>query len=199
MIEVAEQSNLSLALTYAEWLHRDQTYKNGRGTRYLTHLLEVCSLVLQDGGSEEEAIAALLHDAAEDQGGDEILEQIRLEFGDEIANLVAECSEPFDRPRAPWKHRKDRYIAHIPEASLGATRIITADKLANVRTILMDHQRIGPAVWNYFVPERHETIWFYETVFKRLKKRREEFNPEGEPDPLLEELNTAVLHLAALK
>src|ERR1700678_3194311 len=107
------------AMAYAAEKHRHQTRKGG-GTPYLGHLLSVAGYVIEADGTETEAIAALLHDAAEDQGGEETLAEIRDKFGDEVADIVKECSDTFETPKPAWRERKQRYISHLPEASDGA-------------------------------------------------------------------------------
>ncbi len=118
------------ALNYAIQLHADQLRK-GSGVPYLAHLLSVTALVLEDGGSEDEAIAALLHDAVEDQGGLATLEEIRSKFGTHVADIVAGCTDSFEDPRPPWKQRKDRYLQHLAQATPEVRRVSLADKLHN--------------------------------------------------------------------
>src|SRR6266480_4106714 len=105
------------ALVYATRLHREQRRK-GSGTPYAAHLLGVASLVLEDGGAEDEAIAALLHDAVEDQGGQRTLRRIRQLFGERVARIVAACSDTDVTPKPPWRERKDAYIAHLRDPEL---------------------------------------------------------------------------------
>ena len=95
------------ALTYAHMVHADQTRKV-TGAPYIGHLLGVSSIVLDDGGSEDEAIAALLHDAPEDQGGRARLEEIRTRFGDAVAAIVEDCTDSWDTPKRPWAERKQQ-------------------------------------------------------------------------------------------
>lgn len=185
-------NNYMAALTAAGFFHEGQIYKTS-GAPFYAHPLAVSSLVLEDGGSEAEGIAALFHDAPEDAGGAETLDIIRGNFGDEVADLVIECSEPYERPRAPWKHRKDVYIANIATASDGAVRIMTADKLHNAGRLPIEFERVGgPDLWNKFVVSRDETIWFYETTFNALRERR------GNDDPMIVELERAVSRLSTL-
>ena len=100
------------ALAYAAHLHAGQPRKD-TAIPYVAHLLAVCSLVLEDGGDEDEAIAALLHDGPEDAGGHETLEEIRRRFGDRVADIVADCSDTFETPKPPWRERKEAYLAHL--------------------------------------------------------------------------------------
>ena len=108
----APGERFSGALKYAVELHASQRRK-GSDTPYIGHLLGVCGLVIEDGGSEDEAIAALLHDAAEDQGGEATLEEIEELFGPEVRRIVASCSDTFEMPKPPWRERKEDYVAAI--------------------------------------------------------------------------------------
>jgi (p)ppGpp synthase/HD superfamily hydrolase len=123
------------AVAYAAEKHGTQTRK-GSDIPYLGHLLSVAGFVIDADGSETQAIAALLHDAAEDQGGEKTLAEIRDTFGDEVASIVGECSDTFETAKPPWRERKERYIRHLLEASDGAILVSLADKLHNGRAIL---------------------------------------------------------------
>ena len=140
------------ALAVARELHSDQLRK-GTQIPYIAHLLGVTSLVLEDGGSEDEAIAALLHDAVEDQGGASTLGRIRQLFGARVAGIVAACSDTDVVPKPPWRERKEDYIAHLraPELPPGTIRVSLADKLHNARAILFD-LRAGHDVFARFAP-----------------------------------------------
>ena len=104
---------------YAAEKHGTQTRK-GSDIPYLGHLLSAAGFVIDADGTETQAIAALLHDAAEDQGGEETLAEIREKFGDDVATIVDECSDTFETPKPPWRERKENYIRHLSEASDGA-------------------------------------------------------------------------------
>ena len=106
----------SKALVYAELKHHNQVRKGG-DIPYVGHLLSVASLVINDGGTEEQAIAALLHDAVEDQGGPATLEEIRANFGEDVARIVEQCSDTDEVPKPPWLERKRRYIDHLGESA----------------------------------------------------------------------------------
>jgi (p)ppGpp synthase/HD superfamily hydrolase len=143
-------ARFSEAVRWAAMLHADDVRK---GTRiaYVSHLLGVASLVLEDGGTEEEAIAALLHDAIEDRGTPEA--EIRARFGKPIADIVVACTEPrdIDRTAATWRERKTRYLEHLEGGvSESARRVTAADKLHNARSILTDYRTHGDAVWARF-------------------------------------------------
>src|ERR1700712_5106795 len=152
------------ALRYASTLHRTQTRKGG-DVPYVGHLLAVASLVIEGGGTETQAIAGLLHDAVEDQGGAPILAEIREKFGEDVAVIVAECSDTDEVPKPPWKPRKERYIAHLKTASEATVLVSLADKLDNARAILRDYRDIGEGLWTRFSEhDPHEHLWYYESL-----------------------------------
>lgn len=168
---MAELTNrFDLALLWASSLHRQQVRK-GTNIPYLSHLLGVASLVLEDGGDEDEAIAALLHDAPEDQGGATVLAEIRDRFGDRVADVVASCTDTLEHPKPEWKLRKMAYIAHLEEAAPEALRVCAADKLHNARAIVADLRDVGPLVWNRFSSSKDETLWYYRAVTEALCRR----------------------------
>jgi len=151
------------ALLYAFQLHNQQRRK-GNLTPYIAHLLGVCSLVLEDGGDEDEAIAALLHDAAEDQGGKETLEQMRSRFGERVASIVDGCTDTYETPKPPWRQRKDDYLTHLRTASPSILRVSLADKLHNARTILVDLRGQGGQVWQRFNGGKAGSLWYYRSL-----------------------------------
>jgi (p)ppGpp synthase/HD superfamily hydrolase len=174
------------ALVYALHAH-DGHLRKGSRVPYVSHLLGVCALVLEDGGGEDEAIAALLHDAVEDQGGLERLDDIRSRFGERVAQIVAECSDSFETPKRPWRERKDGYLAHLEEASPEALRVSLADKVYNARTILGDYRQLGDALWERFTASREETLWYYRSLTDEYARLR--------PGPLVDELEGVVAEL----
>lgn len=179
------------ALGYAAALHGAQRRK-GTAIPYLGNLLAVTALVLGDGGDEDEAIAALLHDAAEDQGGQRTLAAIRTRFGDRVAAIVEGCTDADTVPKPPWRARKERYLAHLPDASPSVRRVSLADKLANARDILRDLRQQGDALWGRFNGGETATLWYYRAL-------ADIFLASGQ-DPNAEELDrvvTAIEHLAA--
>ena len=127
-------------------------------------------LVLEDGGDEDEAIAGLLHDAVEDGGGQPVLEQIRSEFGDKVADIVWACSDTDQDPKPPWDERKRAYLEHAREASAEARRVSAADKLHNARAILKDYREIGDELWSRFHATRDETLWYYRELAKAFQE-----------------------------
>ena len=153
------------ALVLASTLHREQARK-ASGVPYVAHLLGVASLVLEEGGSEDMVIAALLHDAAEDQGGEQILGEISAIFGAEVARWVRQASDSFTRPKPEWEARKRHHLAEIPAADREARLIMLADKVHNARSILADHARVGAVVWERFSVPRDRTLWYYESLLE---------------------------------
>jgi (p)ppGpp synthase/HD superfamily hydrolase len=176
------------ALDWAADLHRSQVRK-GTDIPYVSHLLAVASLVLEHGGDEDAAIAALLHDAAEDQGGAPMLREIRRRFGDEVAHMVEACTDAIESPKPPWRPRKEAYIAALPRKSDSARLVSAADKLHNARAILSDYRRHGEALWERFTGKR-ETLWYYRALAN-------EFSARG-PAGLAAELERTVRELERL-
>lgn len=177
------------ALDYASELHAWQSRK-GTEIPYVSHLLAVCALVLEDGGDEDEAIAALLHDAVEDQGGKPVLEEIRRRFGGRVAGIVAECTDTDEVPKPPWRKRKEDYLARLPEASPEALRVSCADKLHNARSLAADYRRVGERLWERFTASRDETLWYYRSLLRVYEARGAGI--------LAEELKRAVAELEGL-
>ena len=159
------------AMAYAAEKHATQTRK-GSGVPYLGHLLSVTGYVIEADGTETEAIAALLHDAAEDQGGEETLAEIREKFGDDVASIVAECSDTFEAPKPPWRERKENYIRHLSEASDSALLVSVADKLHNAHAILRDFRAHGDELWQRFsVKDPHQHLWYYCSLLEVYSER----------------------------
>jgi len=159
----------SEAFVWAANLHRDQVRKGPKPIPYLGHLLAVASTVIDFGGTEDEAIAALLHDAVEDQGGAPTLAMIRRLFGPAVADIVDGCTDTDQQPKPPWQLRKERYIAHLAEASPSVLLVAAADKLANARSILIDMREVGAAVWDRFHCTPQQSLWYYRTVVETLR------------------------------
>ncbi len=155
----------------AEFYHHDQKRKS-TNVPYFSHLLGVCSLVLEAGGSEIEAIAALLHDAPEDAGGAPVLAAIAQNFGAEVAGIVAGLSDALPEKgteKPPWRKRKEDYLAHLRGADYSTMLVSAADKLHNLRAIQSDYQQIGDAVFERFSApgdKREETLWYYRALFE---------------------------------
>ena len=157
------------ALAYATEVHAGQSRK-GTSVPYVAHVLGVCALVLEDGGGEDEAIAALLHDAVEDGGGRPRLEDIRRRFGDRVAGIVWACSDTDETPKPPWKERKARYIAHVREAGPDARRVSCADKLHNARSILRDYRALGERLWDRFNASAEDNLWYYRALVEAFRQ-----------------------------
>ena len=140
---------LDRAFSYAHEVHEGQI-KKGTPVPYLGHLMGVSSIVLGDGGSEDEAIAALLHDAAEDHGGRARLEDIRSRFGDDVARIVEDCTDSWDTPKPSWLARKQAYIQRARTLPAASLRVSIADKVHNTYGILRDLRNIGEKVWDRY-------------------------------------------------
>ena len=153
------------ALKYAARVHRDQTRK-GTPIPYITHLLAVAAIVGENGGTENEVVAALLHDAPEDQGGEARLENIRVKFGDGVARIVAGNTDTFEDPKPPWRERKGRYVAHVAHASHSVRLVSAADKLHNARSVLADLRTMGDAIWARFHGGKEGTLWYHQALVK---------------------------------
>jgi (p)ppGpp synthase/HD superfamily hydrolase len=183
------------ALEYGAELHRKQTRK---GTRipYVAHLLGVAGIVLEAGGNEDEAIAALLHDAVEDQGGLKTLKEIRKRFGSRVAKIVREGSDsesedPHDKPS--WHERKRAYLRHLAVASKGAVLVSIADKLHNARAILADYRIHRDNLWKRFNKEatKADQPKYYRSLVTA-------FRGSSAPRPLVVELDPVVCELERL-
>lgn len=177
------------ALRYAWQLHRRQKRKMGQ-TPFFAHLMGVASLVLDYGGGQEEAIGALLHDAVEDQGGLETLEEIRRRFGDRVAAIVEGCTDSFQQPKPPWRERKEQFLARLAEASDSVRLVCAADKIHNLRSLVRAYQNQAEAIWSAFRGGREGTLWYYRAVLEVLQK--------GSSLPILQEFAAVVDQLERL-
>lgn len=170
-----------------------------KGTRipYVAHLLGVTAIVIEMETTQDEAIAALLHDVVEDGGGPEAADRIRREFGDDVAEMVLANSDSLtgDREKAPWPERKRIYIEGIESKSIGAVRVSIADKLHNARAILRDYRHVGDALWDRFTASGSETLTYYESLVTAFEARRPELGPGGEA--ALDDLSRTVAELVA--
>ena len=151
------------ALVYAARLHATQVRK-GSGVPYLTHLLGATAIALQYGADEDQAIAALLHDAVEDQGGKDRLEEIRIKFGERVAVIVAGCTDSWSEPKPPWRQRKEAYLAHLHEVDRDVLLVSCADKIDNARSILKDYRMVGETLWKRFRGGKSGTLWYYRSL-----------------------------------
>jgi (p)ppGpp synthase/HD superfamily hydrolase len=180
----------SRALTYMAELHRNQKRK---GTRipYVGHLLEVAGIVIEYGGNEDQAIAALLHDAVEDQGGPKTRKEIRKKFGEKMATIVDWCSDTDKKPKPPWRERKETYLRQIARAPESAILVTAADKLQNIRAITRDYRTIGNRLWKRFSGGKSGTLWYHRALVEEYKKT-------GADARIIAELDRAVSELEKL-
>ncbi len=180
------------ALLLANKLHRTQTRKGG-DIPYVSHLLGVCSIVLENGGSEDEAIAALLHDAVEDQGGAKTRKLIQKQFGETVTAIVDGCSDTDVTPKPPWRERKETYLAHVVTAPLSVCLVSAADKLHNVRTLITDFQQVGNHIWERFKGGKDGTMWYYRALVEAYHKANHQALT-----PLVDTLNRHVTQLESM-
>lgn len=177
------------ALVYAMVVHGGATRK-GTKTPYVAHLLAVTSLVLQYGGTEDEAIGALLHDAAEDGGGEDRLRDIEGRFGCEVAEIVKGCSDTFIVPKPPWFPRKAQYIANIAHESASTVLVSVADKLHNVGAILAEYRDVGETLWCRFNEDAKKdgTIGYYRGLVEAYQKTGHHSKVVADLDALVTQL-----------
>jgi (p)ppGpp synthase/HD superfamily hydrolase len=179
------------ALGYAALLHAQQKRK-GTEVPYVAHLLAVCAIALEHGASEEEAIAAVLHDAVEDQGGAETAAEIERRFGPAVRAIVEGCTDTDVTPKPPWRARKEAYIAHLASAEPSVLLVSASDKLHNARSIVADLRDLGDALWSRFSGGKEGTLWYYRSLVEAFRPRA--------PRALVAELDRVVTemeHLAA--
>jgi len=166
-------ARFSEAVRWASHLHADQCRK-GTQIPYVAHLFAVASLVLEDGGTEEEAIAGVLHDVIEDCGASAA--EIRARFGGTVAEIVVACTDDGGpRDATDWKHRKQTYLDHLTNDDLpsGALRVSAADKLHNARSILSDLHEHGSGTWDRFNAGVDEQRWYYTELVRVLTARHD--------------------------
>jgi len=177
------------AILFAAEKHAGQARKAST-IPYIAHLMGVTSLVLEAGGDEDLAIAALLHDVVEDCGGAPMLKEIRRRFGARVAHVVDGCTDAFTLPKPPWRERKESYLRHLKHADADTRLVSAADKLNNVRSILSDYRQIGEFVWERFNGGREGTLWYYRTL-------RDEFLRRA-PNRITRDFDLAVRELESL-
>jgi (p)ppGpp synthase/HD superfamily hydrolase len=151
------------ALALASHLHREQIRK-GADIPYISHLLAVSALVIEHDGDEDQAIAALLHDAVEDQGGMETAGEIERRFGKRVARIVLDCTDAHTTPKPPWRARKEAYLASLHQKPPDSLLVSLADKTHNASAIRRDLQRGGPSVWSRFSAGRDGSLWYYRAL-----------------------------------
>lgn len=184
----------ALALQFANQIHATQVRK-GLGAPYISHLMAVSALVLEYGGDEDQAIAALLHDAAEDCGGRPMLETVRVMFGEEVASIVECCTDTFESPKPAWRPRKEAYIARMRTEPPSARLVVTADKLHNLANTIRDIRAQGPAAWCAAMASSangsaEKQMWYYQGCRDALAT--------GWTHPLIREFSRAVDELERL-
>ena len=175
------------ALSVALVLHGGQA-KKGTTVPYLAHLLAVTALVLEHGGDEDQAVAALLHDAIEDAGAD--VRPLVARFGSRVAAIVEGCTDTDVKPKPPYRARKEAYLAHLAEAPPDVILVSMADKLANVRSIITDYRAIGDRLWERFNGGKSGTLWYYGAIVDVYAKKTQ--------STLFRELERAVRELEGL-
>ena len=176
------------AIVYAVRAHAQQARKGGT-IPYLAHLLAVAALVVEDGGSEDEAIAALLHDAGEDQGGEPRMQDIIARFGPRVAGIVRECSDTLETPKPPREQRMRDYIEHLPNASPEAVRVSMADKIHNARSMAADYAIVGDKLWERFtLKTREPNEAYYRGLSTAFKEARASARLQRQLDTALDDL-----------
>ena len=171
---------------FAAEKHAGQTRKTTT-IPYIAHLMGVASLVLEFGGDEDMAIAALLHDVVEDCGGAPMLKEVRRRFGNRVAKIVDGCTDSDIDPKPPWRGRKETYLRHLKSAAAQTRLVSAADKLNNVRSILSDYRKVGEPIWARFKGGREGTLWYYRALVQEFKRSK--------PNRLMRELELAVQEL----
>lgn len=168
-------ARFTAAFAFSAELHARQKRKS-TAIPYMAHLMAVCALVLEHGGDEDEGVAALLHDALEDQaehwgGPEQMKKHIRDRFGEKVLQIVQDCTDADAIPKPPWKRRKTAYLERLTTAPPGTLRVSAADKLHNARSILSDLREIGPEVWDRFTAPKDDQLWYYKSLVQILKER----------------------------
>jgi len=174
------------ALLFAHRQHAGQLRK-GTPAPYISHLLGVAGLVLEAGGDEDLAIAALLHDVVEDCGGTPMLKEVRRRFGKRVAHVVEGCTDTCLDPKPAWRRRKENYVRHLRTADADTHLVSAADKLHNARHILSDYHQDGEMIWSRFHGKRQGTLWYYRALLKEFRRRK--------PNRLVNELERVVVEL----
>lgn len=179
----------SKAFEFAFKAHAGQARKAST-IPYIAHLMGVASLVLEAGGDEDLAMAALLHDVVEDCGGMPMLKEVRNRFGSRVAAIVDGCTDAYVIPKPEWHERKVSYINRLKKESADTRLVSAADKLNNLRSILSDYRSVGESVWSRFNGGREGTLWYYRTL-------RDEFL-RGKPTRVTRDFDLAMHELESL-
>jgi (p)ppGpp synthase/HD superfamily hydrolase len=159
------------AFAFAAEKHAGQVRKAST-IPYVAHLMGAASLVLEAGGDEDQAIAALLHDVVEDCGGVPMLKEIRKRFGARVAKIVDGCTDAYTEPKPPWRQRKEEYLRHLKDADEDTRLVSAADKLNNARSIVADYRAVGDGVWDRFKGGREGTLWYYRALVDEFLKHK---------------------------
>jgi len=177
------------AFSYAAEKHAGQTRKQ-TAVPYLSHLMAVASLVLEGGGDEDMAIAALLHDVVEDCGGMPRLREVRRMFGERVAKIVEGCTDSFSDPKLPWIVRKEEYLKRLKHEDAETRLVSASDKLHNVRTVIADYRKDGESIWKRFSGGPEGTLWYYRALNDEFQRRK--------PNRITRELAVAVRELETM-
>jgi GTP pyrophosphokinase len=165
--------------------------RKATGIPYIAHLLGVASIAFEYGADENEAIGALLHDAAEDAGGAARIDDIRVRFGEKVATIVEGCTDTLETPKPPWRERKEKYLAHLKETDSSTRLVSAADKLFNTRSILRELRQRGDAVWARFSGGKKDRLWYYRALVAA-------FRQYGDHSDLIDELDRVVTEIEKL-
>lgn len=185
-------SRFTEVLAFAARLHRNQVRKGPGEVPYLAHLLATAALVLEYGGGEDEAVAAVLHDAVEDQGGAPTREIINRLFGERVAAIVDGCTDSGGVPKPPWRERKERFLEGLRAAPPDVLLVTLADKLSNVRSTIKSLRESGDEVWRRFRGGEGGTLWYYRAVLETVHP------PDARVKALWSELGRAVAEMENL-
>lgn len=175
------------ALVYASVVHAGQIRK-ASGIPYIAHLLGVASIAFEYGADENEAIGALLHDAAEDAGGAARIDDIRVRFAEKVATIVEGCTDSLEMPKPPWRERKEKYLAHLKETDSSTRLVSAADKLFNVRSILRELRQRGDAVWARFSGGKKDRLWYYRALVIAFRQHSDHSDLINELDRVVTEI-----------
>jgi HD domain-containing protein len=178
------------ALVLASELHHGQMRKGSKGIPYVGHLLGVASIVIEDGGDEDEAIAALLHDAPEDQGGEATLARIWAEYGERVGAIVDGVHRHAREPQAAVAGAKGALPRPPRGGAGGGAARLAGGQGAQRRAILADYREVGEELWSRFRGSREESLWYYRALAEVFLRRR--------PGPLADELRRTVDEIEAL-
>jgi (p)ppGpp synthase/HD superfamily hydrolase len=163
------------AIDFTYNLHLKQMRK-GTSIPYFSHLISVSNNIIENNGNTDEAIAGLLHDAVEDQGGEKTLNLIKKKFGIKVAKIVSDCTDTDITPKPPWYERKKNYIKNLQYKSQSSLFVSMCDKTHNATCIINDYKRVGKKLWKRFSAKPKQILWYYESLgkcyFKNLKNKK---------------------------